>query len=95
MQHREKTIVKIPALAALAAVMVAASPAFAHRRHNAVAHRGHNSAVVVDPDGLHALGLALRYPPRAVSYDPALNGSHKPALNVGGSAGYNAGLAPD
>jgi len=91
----EKTMVKIPALAALIAVVVVASPAFAHPRHNAMAHRGHNSAVVVDPNGLHAFGLAPGYPPRAVLYDPALNGSYNPALNGAGSAGYNAGLAPD
>jgi hypothetical protein len=81
----EKTMVKIPALAVLAAVLVLASPASAHWRHNAVAHRGHNSAVVVDPDGLHAFGLVPRDPPGAGLFDPALNG--------GGSAGFNQGLA--
>ena len=88
-------MVKIPAFAALAAVLVVASPTFAHPRHNAAAHRGHNGAVVIDPNGLHALGLARGYPPRAVLYDPALNGSYNPAFNGGGSAGYNAGIAPD
>ena len=86
-------MVKIPALAALIAVVVVASPAFAHPRHNAMAHRGHNSAVVVDPNGLHAFGLAPGYPPRAVLYDPVLNGAYNPPLNGAGSAGYNADLA--
>ena len=49
-------MLKITALAVLAAVLVVASPAYAHRRHNAVAHRGHNSAVVFDPNGLNAFG---------------------------------------
>jgi hypothetical protein len=86
----EKTMVKIHALAVLAAVLVVASPASAHGRHN---HRGHDSVVVADPNGLHALGLAPGYPPGAVLYDPAINGSYNPALNGAGSAGYNAGLA--
>jgi hypothetical protein len=86
-------MVKIPAFAVLAAVLVVvASPASAHRRHNAMAHRGYNSAVVVDPNGLSAFGLAPpRYPPGALLYDPVRNGSYNPALNGGGSAGYNAG----
>jgi hypothetical protein len=79
-------MVKIPALAVLAAVLVIASPASAHRRHN--------SAVVVDPNGLNAFGLAPSgYPPSALLYDPVLNGSYNPALNGGCSAGYNAGQA--
>jgi hypothetical protein len=86
MQHREKTIVKIPALAALAAVMVVASPAFAHQRHNAVAHRGHNT-VVVDPNGLHAFALTPGDPPGVGPYD----GPYDRALTGGGTAGYNAG----
>ena len=88
-------MVKIPALAVLAVVLVVASPASAQRRHNAVAHRSHNSAVVVDPNGLHAFGLAPGYPPGAVLYDPVLNGAYNPPLNGAGSAGYNEGLAPD
>jgi hypothetical protein len=87
-------MVKITALAVLAAVLIVASPASAHRRHNAVAHRDHNSAVVVDPNGLNAFGLAPPgYPPGALLYDPVRNGSYNPALNGGGSAGYNAGEA--
>jgi hypothetical protein len=87
-------MVKITALAVLAAVLIVASPASAHRRHNAVAHRDHNSAVVVDPNGLNAFGLApLGYPPGALLYDPVRNGSYNPALNGGGSTGYNAGEA--
>ena len=86
-------MVKIPAFAVLAAVLVVvASPASAHRRHDAMAHRGYyNSAVVVDPNGLNAFGLTpLGYPPGALLYDPVRNGSYNPALNGGGSAGYNA-----
>jgi hypothetical protein len=86
-------MLKIPALSVLAAVLVVASPANAHRRHNAVAHSGYNSAVV-DPNGLNAFGLAPPgYPPSALLYDPVRNGSYNPALNGGGSAGYNAGEA--
>ena len=77
-------MVKIAAFAVLAAVLVVASPASAQPHHKAAAHRDHNSAVVVDPDGLHAFALAPGDPPGAGSYDPALTG--------GGSAGYNAGL---
>jgi hypothetical protein len=85
----EKTMLKIPALALLAALVVA-SPASAHRRHYAVAHRGHNSAVVVDPNGLNAFGLVPPgYPLSALLYDPVRNRSYNPALNGGGSAGYN------
>jgi len=86
-------MLKISALAVLAAILVVvASPASAHRRHNAMAHRSYNSAVVVDPNGFHALGLAPPgYPPGALLYDPVRNGSYNPALNGGGSAGYNAG----
>jgi len=80
----EKTMVKIPALAVLAAVLVIASPASAHRRYGAVAHLAH-SAAVVDPNGLHAFGLVPRDPPGGGLFVPALNG--------GGSAGFNEGLA--
>jgi hypothetical protein len=81
-------VLKISALAVLAAVLVAvASPASSHRRHNAVAHRGYyNSAVVVDPNGFNAFGQT----PSGLLYDPVRNGSYNPALNGGGSAGYNA-----
>jgi hypothetical protein len=68
-------MLKIPALALLA-VLVVASPASAHRHHYAVAHRGHNSAVVVDPNGLNAFGLVPPgYPPSALLYDPVGNRS--------------------
>jgi hypothetical protein len=76
-------MVKIVAFAVVAAVLVVASPASA-QHHKAVAHRGHNNAVVVDPNGLHAFALAPR--------DPLGAGSDDPALTGGGSAGYNAGL---
>ena len=78
-------MVKIPALAVLAVVLVVASPASAHRRHSALAHRAHNSTVVVDPNGLHAFGLVPRDPPGVRLFNPALNGA--------GSAGFNEGLA--
>jgi hypothetical protein len=82
-------MVKIPAFAVVAAVLVVvASPASAQRRHNAA----DNSAVMVDPNGLNAFGLASPgYPPGALLYDPVRNGSYNPTLNGGGSAGYNAG----
>ena len=80
---------KISTLAVLAAVLVAvASPASAHRRNNAVAHRGYyNSAVVVDQNGFNAFGQTTS--PGSL-YDPVRNGFYNPALNGGGSAGYNA-----
>jgi hypothetical protein len=78
-----QTMVKIPAFAVLAAVLVVALPASAQPRHNAVAHRGHNSGLVVDPNGLHAFALTPGDPSGAGPYDRALTG--------GGSAGYNAG----
>jgi hypothetical protein len=75
-------MVKIPALAVLVAI-VAASPVSAQPHHKAAAYRGHTRAVVVDPNGLHALSLVPGDPPGAASYNPALMG--------GGSAGYNVG----
>jgi hypothetical protein len=74
-------MVKIPAFAVLVAI-VAASPVSAQPHHKA-AYRGHTRAMVVDPNGLHALSLVPGDPPGAGSYNPALTG--------GGSAGYNAG----
>lgn len=80
-------MVKIIAFAVAAAILVIAAPASAQPNRQAVTHRGHNNAVVVDPNGIHAFALAPRDPPGAGSHDPALTG--------GGSAGYNAGLRND
>lgn len=77
-------MVKIAAFAVVAAVFVVASPASAQPHHKAVAHQGHNNAVVVDPNGFHSFALVPGDPPAAESYDPALTG--------GGRAGYNAAL---
>lgn len=63
-------MVKIAAFAVVAAVFVVASPASAQPHHKAVAHQGHNNAVVVDPNGFHSFALVPGDPPAAESYDP-------------------------